>query len=414
MLRKPYIGVLLSIFEYFTHPQYRYWGDHLPDIRYPMIISSVLCISFVLNYRQVFLESRGKNESGVGYLMFYWVNMIFVWLLYSVNSDATMNAVIDYAQLIIFYFLIVNLFNDKVKIDYVLMLLIFGYLYFSYEAWGKSLREGRLEGIGGAGSRDANHLANDMLAVIPFIGTYFLYGNNYQKLLVLFAAPFILNLMILCNSRGAYLGLAGAGVVYILMCSVKNLKKVLPIASVGVILFFSLTDQRFDERFFSITEYKEDSSSSQRLQSWEGAIRMLKDHPLGTGESGFSYLSPIYIPEIVESYDGNRRNVHNTPLSVLTSWGYIGGILFFLFHLYTYRLLFKTRNFCKQTNDEKGEYLAVAMISGLFGFLVAAMFGIRQDAPVLLWMTGLSAAMYNVFKKDYMLSSDDKESQNET
>ncbi len=395
--KHPFYALLFSMFEYFTHPQFRWWGRALPDINYAYIISIICLISFAIHYKRLKYDVPWKKKSSLPVLILFWVNMIFVWKFHSINMLRTKQALIDFFELIIFYFIFLNTLTDKKKINYVLLFLILGHFFFSYEAWGKHLTHGRLEGVGGVDSRNSNHLAMNIVAVTPLLGTYYLYGSKYEKIISIISAPFILNTMILCNSRGGFLGLLFSVVIYLFYCTKKDLKKIIPVLLIGAILFMYLTDERFWNRMKTLETYHQERSAVSRLHYWKGALKMSKDYPFGGGFKAFVEVGQFYTPWLVE-VEHRKKNVHNTILYTLTSWGYMGAFLFIIFIFQNYTYLIKARKIARMFNDKKFEYLSIALISGFSGFWLSAMFGVREQSVLLYWLSATSAAMYNVLR----------------
>jgi len=135
-------------------------------------------------------------------------------------------------------------------------------------------------------------------------------------------APFVVNTIVLCNSRGALMGLAAGGIAAIFLSrgGVK-LKTILGcILGVGLLLY--LADERFLTRQQTIL-HVEDSSAISRTEFWGAALRLIGDYPLGLGGNAFESMVNQYLP----NYTGNA--VHNTFLQVGTEWGVLG-LLFYL------------------------------------------------------------------------------------
>ena len=42
--RDPIFGLLAYMFEYYNHPPLRWWGDDLPDLRWSLLIASLLFV----------------------------------------------------------------------------------------------------------------------------------------------------------------------------------------------------------------------------------------------------------------------------------------------------------------------------------------------------------------------------------
>ena len=284
----------------------------------------------------------------------------------------------------------------RTKLHYKMFVWIqvWGNFLFGWQSHGAKLTGGRLEGIGGAETKTSNGLANHMIMVLPFFNNMFFYGNKWEKIAVVLAAPWVLNAIVLCNSRGAFLGLLTLVIMAFVRAPKKNRKKMLVGMMLGGILFAYLADDRFWERMDTLNQGTEKSSG--RVETWTGALELIKDHPLGVGGEGFVYLSPVYIPEIVAAHHGASRSVHNSYLKVATNYGIQGFTLYFLFIFGTLRQLRHMRNRTGTANDLFYHTESTAVEIAIWGFLVAATFGARPYFETLFWYCAVASALSNV------------------
>jgi O-antigen ligase len=255
---------------------------------------------------------------------------------------------------------------------------------------------GRLINIGSSDTLNDNLAAAHLLTVLPILCVYALTAKDKRlRLLALVTAPFIVNTFILCNSRGATVGLAvGMAVAMLLARKGHRLRMLAAAAMVGV-MFVALADQTFIDRQKTIND---EDAGAERIATWQGAARLLKDHPLGVGGGGFEYLSPVYIAEIVEAHDGERRSVHNTWLLLATEWGIQGFVLFCGFIGATILMLHRIRRLARDHQDLYYRSLAVQV--GLVSTLTAATFSNRFLGESIYWLCGLSFALYRISVKE--------------
>ncbi len=104
--------------------------------------------------------------------------------------------------------------------------------------------------------------------------------------------------------------------------------KIIGAMTLGGILFLQLVDPVFFERQGTTAEYEDDGSAMERVDAWDGALYLLRDHPLGAGGGVFKAMSPQYIIEIVRNHDGQKRGVHNTLFQLTSDWGIPGLIVY--------------------------------------------------------------------------------------
>ncbi len=107
-------------------------------------------------------------------------------------------------------------------------------------------------------------------------------------------APLILNVLLLCNSRGAFLATIAAGAVFVVAAlrgpASKKAKQGL---ALGVLAFFFLLgDPEILDRFTTmfVGGDERDDSAESRLVFWSAALEMIADHPLGAGGDGLPVL----------------------------------------------------------------------------------------------------------------------------
>jgi putative inorganic carbon (hco3(-)) transporter len=231
-----------------------------------------------------------------------------------------------------------------------------------------------------------------VLTIVPLTVTFALVrGEMWMRALAGISLPLIINLLILCNSRGATLGLLGSGASAFVLARRGVRKWVVVGALVGAVGVFSLADQQFIDRQQTTTN-AQDNSAQSRFAIWSAALRVLSDYPLGAGGRGFHVLSPRYMPELRETNDGEGRSAHNTYIQVSVEWGIQGFVLFVSLIGYTFLLLHRVRRECAEANQVY--FASLGLQLGLIGTLIAAFFSNRFFGESIYWLCGLSTALY--------------------
>lgn len=114
-----------------------------------------------------------------------------------------------------------------------------------------------------------------------------------------------------------------------------------------------------------------EGSSRQRLNIWKGAMRMIAEHPWwGTGYGSFGAFIPLYTPEL----KGKRIDAHNSYIIIAAEMG-IPTLLVFLWILFL--IIRKTHWLHRHAQDPFHRAMALGILAGLFGLLMANMFGSR-------------------------------------
>ena len=231
-----------------------------------------------------------------------------------------------------------------------------------------------------------NMLGQYLVLMIPLGGACLLNAKNRkERLLWLGCCGLLCGCMLLTFSRGAWLALLCAGLVFAVMLNPKLLM-LAPFALVA--LYFVLPDTII-QRFTSIGNLS-DHSTSYRVSIWLGSLRMLADYWLcgvGPGDAAFNTVYPVYsYDEIVTPHS------HNLLLQITTDAGICALILFCVILICYFRWL------CAAMHREKGgkgRLLHIAFLSGIVGFMVQAMtdFSFYNYRVMFLFWAYLSMGM---------------------
>jgi hypothetical protein len=148
--------------------------------------------------------------------------------------------------------------------------------------------------------------------------------------------------IILTWSRGAWLGLLFAGVMFLLIWNHRAMY--LLFAGIAAIPFLPLVlPSSIISRFTSIGNLA-DTSTSYRVNIWRGTMRMLQDYwscGIGVGEAAWDTVYPRYSLAAIEA----APHSHNLYLQITVECGIVGLILFlaFIFLLLRHNFTFYRR-----------------------------------------------------------------------
>ena len=142
------------------------------------------------------------------------------------------------------------------------------------------------------------------------------------KLLLFSILALILLVLLLTQSRGAWLGTALGLFVFL----VWKDKRFLILIPVGLVLLFVVVSRTGDGTlpgFLSLLDQGQDSSLPGRMEIWAKAISLIKDFPLtGVGLDALGAVYPIYFNSFLfPEYSSNLFHAHNTLLSVALEAG---------------------------------------------------------------------------------------------
>ncbi len=377
---RPYYGVLTYIFEWHNHPPYFWWGDELPDLRWSYTIALATLISFFLN-RNKFQTVEKPDFSPAIWIVLIVLNMFVVSYMYAILPEISMEKTYEVLKMLVFFLLLVVLVKTYPDYRGMIWVIILCAANMGFIAW----QEGSNRDIGviAPNATEENALSAHIMAVMPFMGIYFLRAKKLGKIIIALSVPFCLNLIILANSRATLVGLLAIGFLSIFLVKGKYRMVVLLGVLAAGFLFTQLTNEQFEER--QSMETYDDGSASSRLWIWEGGWRMWKDHPMGVGGGGFVELSMDYIPEI-----DKPKSQHNTFVAIFTDWGFIGILLYLGFMIHIFKITFRIKRRAKIPELNKYSLEATAIQLGLVGLIVAGLFHSRQYSEVVYWLCGFA------------------------
>lgn len=413
LVKGPWTGWLVYLYVYYSFPPHHWWGDDLPDVRWARVMILLVFASYLLHgpggrrAGDPASSPPGESSGGGGGLLgasptkwFVLLLLVMAGVSYSSLAVVPSESQAMLKEFVIFFgkfYLLFKVVNTPERWLLFVWANVAGCSYWAFDGWrDPSMSNGRLESVGGPDTAEANAVAAHVVAFIPVVLVYALQVRSWRRLVPFGILAFILNLIILTNSRGGLLGLAIAGAgIFLAMPARKRWAMVLgSIAVAG--LFLYLTDDRFWERQQTIVEHEDDGSASGRLATWKGALDLIADHPLGVGGKGSDELSPIYWAEVVEEHEGQKRTMHNSYLMMTADFGILGGLLYLLLLLSVLRSFGRCVRRLRMTGRPDLEAFASVVYAvrvGAVGFFFCSFFINRQWAELNYWLAGLAAAL---------------------
>jgi hypothetical protein len=391
----PLYGLLAYVFEYYLRPSLHWWGEPLPNLRWSLLISLVVGASYALR-RHSLPELRPLANKALPWLMCLGAIMVLVTLGPAVSYQASLNSTIAFWKLIVLYVLIVAIVRTRWAFDAFIAVHIAGALYWGWEAYTDPDRaQGRLMNVGSSDTLNDNLAAAHLLTVLPFVLVFLLTSKDKrQRVLGLISAPFIINTIILCNSRGATVGMVAALGFAFLIASWRVRVRLMGVAAGVVAGFLWLADPEFIARQQTTIDYEGQATAQNRLESWRGGLELVSDYPLGAGGRGYAILSPVYIPAIVDEHGGQQRAPHNTYVLTASEWGVAGLILLVGFLVHTFVALHRVRK--RAAAADWYYYRSLALQLALIATLTAGTFSDRLYGESIYWMCALAIALQRV------------------
>ena len=210
-----------------------------------------------------------------------------------------------------------------------------------------------------------NMLGQYLILMIPLGGAKLLSAKGVgARLWYLGCCGLMCICMVLTFSRGAWLGLMAAGLLFLMLLNTRFLF-LAPLAL--VVLYFALPGTVIN-RFTSIGDMK-DNSTSYRVFIWLGVLDMLRDGywlcGIGPGDAAFNQVYPAYGYSAIEA-----PHAHNLYLQIICDAGIAALIIFLVILFQFFRCLCIA---LRDRSDWDSRCLQIAFASGVGGFLVQAM-----------------------------------------
>ena len=209
-----------------------------------------------------------------------------------------------------------------------------------------------------------NVLGEYLLFAIPIcLGSIYYFKNKLCKLFAGLNLILLFFCMLLTLSRGAWLGLIFALVLFVLLRDKKFLSLVAFFAFLSPIFI----PKSFVQRFMSIGNMT-DTSTSYRVGIWRGALKIIKDFwpiGIGLGTDNFVYVYQKYA--LSASY---ALHSHNFYLQLLIDFGITGLFLVFAIIFLFYKKLLVENKFL---HDNFMKTFKISLCSGFFGYLIQSL-----------------------------------------
>jgi O-antigen ligase len=402
--RRPVWAVAFYLQTFFAAPHMWWWGDEIPSARYAFWAGFVMVGALAISTESSTPNVPGfKRMRGVALAMA--VNATLVHLLLAVNQTISLDTYLELVKYTLLFFIMSAAIKDRADFHRMVATIAIGAAYIGWEVTVNERGDfsgSRLEGVGAPAAQTANSLANVMLVVLPLAGSLFIARSWKWKLVSLVAAPLVLNVLLLCNSRGAFLGLIGTGVALVLFARGQMRKRALQVLALGgVALFFLLGDPEILTRFVTtfVGSEQRDNSASTRLVFWEAGFELIKDYPLGAGGGVFKFvLGERYLGEIVGVDDAEARSLHNGYLTEATDWGIQGLLLKLSLFVLGIATAYRTCEKCRREGRMQDALLGLCVVTTAVGFLIHCFFGSFLNNEWGYWTLALLAryaALYN-------------------
>jgi O-antigen ligase len=232
---------------------------------------------------------------------------------------------------------------------------------------------------------DPNFYAQIMLVLVPIALERMLHEQKpVLKIIAGWAAVVSILTVVFTFSRGGFIGLMVALIIFAFLNPPRPVDVVFAIA-LGVGLLFFIPSSYYD-RVLTLNSLlpgqngeginvRQDNAiqgrASQALTAWS----MIKQYPLlGVGLNNFSSRYQEFSKEIGLAPSASARSLHNLYLEVATETGILGFSAFFMIIWLAVRSIINARRIFLETSNDDYANLTIGLAAGFGGYLMAAFF----------------------------------------
>jgi O-antigen ligase len=319
-----------------------------------------------------------------------WLLLQSLWAI-SPSDHSTLASM--YVKYIILFFLMHRILVDEKSIIQFSLAHVIGCAYYGWLAF-RTAGSGRFEYIGGPNMDGASGFSAQMATGLIFAGVMLFQTRGYIRILILFAIPFILNGIILTQSRGGFLGLLAGGLTVLYLSPHMHRKAFYSAGALALFLFLFLAHDVFWERMETIINAAKqeniDGSAESRWVLLDAQWEMFKLNPvLGSGHRGTAELSPLFMDERWLS-DGARSS-HNTFMTLLVEQGILGAMMYFSLMIWAAIRIIRLKSLARKRNSDSLGLMICAIGGALASLLVAGQFADLLRLEVTIWCLVLLA-----------------------
>ena len=348
------------------------------------IIPTMACVALVAcTLVSFFINSVVKQNFKIkmdafGFFVILFALIFFICSATSYNSGSSLRIFLIYAIFLCSMFLVVACGTDKKRLKIMIFSFVtsglFVSLYGIYQhffgnnighAWVDEDMFSDITMRVYSTLENPNVLGEYLLLLIPICGAMI---YNSKRLAMKFYYLSVVGCSLICllltQSRGCWLGLILAAVIFVFLVD----KKLVVLGIIALMFIPMVLPESIIQRFTSIGDLS-DSSTSYRVNIWLGTLRMLKDYwwmGIGIGSDAFNSVYPFY------NYNAAvALHSHNLYLQILVETGVCGIIVFVTSMVVSFKkilvgYIYGHKNFYS--------LICAACLSGLAGFLLQGVF----------------------------------------
>lgn len=395
---------------YMVHPDIRWWSAQIPGISWSFFTVILMMIALAIHYKTLSPLSPWSRQPLTKWLVLF-LGIHYVMYFFALNLPVHKQFTFEFTKLIVIVAIAYKLIHSEKALNAALWTYIIGATYVGYVAYSVGRgSSGRVEGIGMVDTGgDANFTAAALVPAAVLVIYYAWMGNKKTRLICFVCGAFIVNALVLINSRGAFLGVVVGAGLFICYMLFSRFQKAGQRAMAIVIIVAGLSGGLYvaDDTFWERMQTMQADEDGQRggagrIYFWWATFDMLEDYPMGMGIGGYNVLSGLYLDESATTYSVNNRAVHSTWFQLLGDVGWLGAGIFLGLLLSTWRLLDSTKKYLIEQGRTNAYFQMISLQCAMISFMVAATFIDRIRAEIFFWLFLFIAAAANIYYLRYV------------
>jgi len=396
-LFNPIWGVMNYMFAYQTDPTKTWWGVPLVDLgmRFSLLAAGSTALGLVFGRKHVPAVRPAFSLWEWGIVVLFAIAVVNIGLGVGYGPVARLEFG-KFWKVLLFTLILVRMASTRKNLHMVMWVLVIGCLYLGYDAYTaapSAFLLGRLETIGGPDFSTTSGAAAHFSAMLPIIGAAFLIAKNWKwRVLALISGALMVNAVIMCRTRSAFIGL-GVGILTAFLVAPRARRFRIHVLLIsGCAMAFALTDDHFWERMGTLSDQallETDLATVSRREIWWASLRIIADYPLGVGVGNFTKVIGDYDPR------HHKRASHNSLVVCFTELGIQGGLVFSLMAMGSVWLLHRSSKLAERCDEPlETQFMFYGLLISLVTYLVTALGTQRFYCESFWWILGLPLSLY--------------------
>lgn len=399
--RHPIWGLHFYLATTYIFPPGRWWGYVFGDFRWALFSAAVTALAVIFHRGKLKPKPLWIGHGPVIILGFY-AAWMWVQAAWAFDIDDHVRGSTEFVKCLLAMWFVWRVLDSKERVRDFMLAHVMGCGFLGFLAMTTGRQGDRLDGVGGPNLDDANTLGMYLVtATIVGIGLV-MTQKGWRRWLPLVTLPVIVNGFVLANSRGAFLGLVGGGLVLAFCIAKRHQRLFAGFVIVSLVGLTVLVDKVFIDRMFTISDVTSESedadpSARSRLAIAQAQMRMFSDYPMGIGWRGTAALSAKYMDRkwlTLGDDDTASRSSHNTFLTALVEQGVPGAFFYACLVLWVIGAAFRVRWLRRPADDPELTTLGASLCGALVVILTAGITADYLTKEVQFW---LYPALLSVF-----------------